>query len=146
RSAVNEQIMRIFEACSFQDITGQRISKVVETLTYIEDRASQIRSILGVTDDDTATASPMDPSDNDDSQLLSGPALDGEGIDQNAIDALLQDDAAPKPLKDTKAAAAPARTGRKAKPRPVKSTPEKDEADADPKGSNTQDEIDALFG
>ncbi|CAN0512551.1 unnamed protein product, partial [Phaeothamnion confervicola] len=32
---VGDAVMRIFEACSFQDITGQRISKVVETFTYI---------------------------------------------------------------------------------------------------------------
>ena len=31
--SINDACMRIFEACSFQDITGQRITKVVSTLT-----------------------------------------------------------------------------------------------------------------
>ena len=33
----------IFEACSFQDITGQRIAKVVETLQHIEDAGRALR-------------------------------------------------------------------------------------------------------
>ena len=33
--------MVVFEACSFQDITGQRIAKVVETLQHIEERVSR---------------------------------------------------------------------------------------------------------
>jgi len=43
QTAVNDACMRIFEACSFQDITGQRISKVVRTLTYIEDRLNKLQ-------------------------------------------------------------------------------------------------------
>ncbi len=35
-NVVNENVMAIFEACSFQDLTGQRISRVVETLEHIE--------------------------------------------------------------------------------------------------------------
>ena len=30
----------VFEACSFQDITGQRFSKVVKSVTYVEDRVN----------------------------------------------------------------------------------------------------------
>ncbi|MGI9378694.1 MAG: hypothetical protein ACR2OW_03505, partial [Methyloligellaceae bacterium] len=43
---INDNIMMIFEACSFQDITGQRISKVVETLTYIDKRVNQFADTL----------------------------------------------------------------------------------------------------
>src|SRR5690606_17059502 len=32
---VVDEVMKIFEACSFQDITGQRISKVVKALISI---------------------------------------------------------------------------------------------------------------
>ncbi len=42
QALVTDACMRIFEACSFQDITGQRISKVVGTLTYIEDRLNML--------------------------------------------------------------------------------------------------------
>src|ERR1051325_9420194 len=36
KALVDEKMLVIFEACSFQDITGQRIAKVVETLQTIE--------------------------------------------------------------------------------------------------------------
>ena len=47
KAMTTDACMRIFEACSFQDITGQRISKVVNTLTYIEDRLDMLQSAWG---------------------------------------------------------------------------------------------------
>ena len=38
---------RIYEACSFQDITGQRINKVVATLKTIEAKVAQILATFG---------------------------------------------------------------------------------------------------
>ncbi len=38
---INDSIMSIFEACSFQDSTSQKISKIVETLTCIDERVSK---------------------------------------------------------------------------------------------------------
>src|SRR5579859_2322799 len=38
---------RIYEACSFQDITGQRITKVVGTLKTIEAKVAQIVATFG---------------------------------------------------------------------------------------------------
>ena len=38
---------RIYEACSFQDITGQRITKVVATLKTIEAKVAQIVATFG---------------------------------------------------------------------------------------------------
>ena len=35
----------VFEACSFQDITGQRITKVVKSVTYVEDRVNALISV-----------------------------------------------------------------------------------------------------
>ena len=45
--SINDACMRIFEACSFQDITGQRITKVVSTLTYIEERLHGLQDAWG---------------------------------------------------------------------------------------------------
>lgn len=39
---VQGAVMEIFEACSFQDITGQRISKVVSTLVHIDLRSARL--------------------------------------------------------------------------------------------------------
>lgn len=95
-----DAVMRIFEACSFQDITGQRISKVVETLSHIETRVLELRDLLGVTDQDIEEAKEQAGPVTEDKALLSGPALEGEGIDQSEVDALMGGSAsaaAPKP-------------------------------------------------
>lgn len=121
QATVQDNIVKIFEACSFQDITGQRISKVVQTLTFIEERILQLKDLLGVTEADIATASDAQPPSDDDKALLRGPALQGEGIDQSEVDALL-------------GTAHP-----QAEPAPKASSQPK-------RGANKQDEIDALFG
>jgi chemotaxis protein CheZ len=38
---VDERMMKIVEACSFQDLTGQRIVKVIDTLKQIEARVAR---------------------------------------------------------------------------------------------------------
>jgi len=91
QATVNDAVMQIFEACSFQDITGQRISKVVRTLEHVEDRVDRLINILGVNVDDIEA--PEEEVDENQS-LLNGPALEGEGIDQSEIDALLGKDTA----------------------------------------------------
>jgi len=84
---VSARCMEIFEACSFQDITGQRISKVVDTLTYIEERVGRLKEALG---NGLADAPPHpDDARTGDSALLNGPSLDGEGIAQDEIDKLM---------------------------------------------------------
>tara|TARA_R110002096_G_scaffold266710_1_gene460326 strand:- start:118775 stop:119815 length:1041 start_codon:yes stop_codon:yes gene_type:complete len=93
---VNTEVMKIFEACSFQDITGQRISKVVRTLNHVEDRVGKLISILGISSNNETPkdAKPILDTDTDevsDEELLNGPALAGEGIDQGEIDSLLGD-------------------------------------------------------
>ena len=110
---VQDHILRIFEACSFQDITGQRISKVVETLSYVEDKVHELHSLMGVSDSDWSPA-PAAETSPDDSHLKRGPALAGEGIDQSLVDALIGGgfpdipaDAAPAPVADPSPAPAP---------------------------------------
>src|SRR5579872_306838 len=44
---LQDAITRIYEACSFQDITGQRITKVVATLKAIEIKVAQIVVAFG---------------------------------------------------------------------------------------------------
>jgi Chemotaxis phosphatase, CheZ. len=41
---MNEVIVRIYEACNFQDLTGQRITKVVRALAFIEERVDAMMS------------------------------------------------------------------------------------------------------
>ncbi len=82
---VSDKMMEIFEACTFQDITGQRIQKVVETLTHIEQRLERFASVMGVEDAELEeTLEDIRKREN----LLNGPALNGPEVAQDDIDAL----------------------------------------------------------
>lgn len=82
---------KIYEACGFQDITGQRIGKVIKALHSIEDRVDALLVAFGdeikaykETHPETKDAKPLTDED-----LLEGPQLEGEGNAQDDIDALL---------------------------------------------------------
>lgn len=95
---VNDACMEIFEACSFQDITGQRISKVVSTLEYIEDYMTKLTKAWGYESVSTPQSQPA-ISNDDEAGLLNGPALSGEGVDQDFVDQMFDE----KPETDTSA-------------------------------------------
>lgn len=80
-------VIEILEACNFQDITGQRITKVVNTLRYIEDRILAMISIWGVEAFSDLPVETDDDREGDDA-LMNGPAIANEGISQDDIDAL----------------------------------------------------------
>ncbi len=84
-------ITAIYEACGFQDITGQRITKVVKTLKNIESKVSEIVSAFGNVQD-AATggqSSAKEDKKKADGGLLNGPQLGGPASSQEEIDALL---------------------------------------------------------
>ena len=74
----------IYEACSFQDITGQRISKVVATLKAIEQKVTEILRVFG-------EAEMVQEEPNLVVSLTNGPQLPGRAMAQSDIDALLSD-------------------------------------------------------
>jgi len=77
----------IFEACSFQDITGQRVSKVMKSIIYVEQRVNALISVWGK--DELDKIEVMIGNDKtDDEKLLNGPQLEGKGISQSEIDSL----------------------------------------------------------
>jgi len=78
---------RIYEACSFQDITGQRITKVVTTLKAIEAKVAHIITTFGPEAIEAVTMSAPAQSPEDD--LLNGPQLPALAMDQSDIDKLL---------------------------------------------------------
>lgn len=93
QALVNDHVMKIFEACSFQDITGQRVAKVVETLQMIEARvgrfaeAVQAKDVQGFLDDREAAR-----AKRAEKLLLNGPQLAGKGVDQKKVDDMFSDD------------------------------------------------------
>lgn len=84
RVAVEEQCLRVLAACSFQDLAGQRINKVVEMLLKLEVKIAALDELFGEADEDVGA----DEAPEGDRILLNGPAAPGEGVDQSEIDAL----------------------------------------------------------
>jgi chemotaxis protein CheZ len=90
KALVDEKMMMMFEACSFQDISGQRIAKVVETLQHIEDRVARFANVMKAKDfDGFLTDNERERAERRERLLLHGPQLDGEGADQSTIDKLI---------------------------------------------------------
>lgn len=89
KAQVDDKMMGMIEACSFQDITGQRVSKVVTTLTHIEERVARFSNVMGVLDAEP----PESEKDTwEKENLLNGPQLNGPATGQGAIDALFDGD------------------------------------------------------
>jgi chemotaxis protein CheZ len=89
-SDIRDQVVRIFEACNFQDISGQRIAKVLATLTFVEDRVARMMEIWGGRDAlDGYAAATLTERDGE-SKLVSGPKLNGDSghVSQQDIDAM----------------------------------------------------------
>jgi chemotaxis regulatin CheY-phosphate phosphatase CheZ len=169
KAMVDDEVMKIFEACSFQDITGQRVSKVVGVLKQIEERVGRLASTLGVDDADPSEVSAEEKRRRD--LLLNGPAIGGPETKQDAIDAMFDEaPAMDSPVKPdalaNKAPEAPAAKFEAPKPAPqpeIKAAPQPEakpepqpapKAEAKPapapapaaeEAGNSQDDIDALF-
>ncbi|MEM6710769.1 MAG: protein phosphatase CheZ [Pseudomonadota bacterium] len=86
---VDTQMIDIFEACTFQDITGQRIGKVVETLQRLESRFDRLLATLPVDENSVVQSDEERVRDERAKDLiLNGPQIDGPQVNQNDIDAL----------------------------------------------------------
>lgn len=82
-------VTRIYEACSFQDITGQRISKVVAALKAIEARVeAAVANASGRAAPAPLAAQPA-PARTEGEELANGPQLPGGATSQAEIDRLL---------------------------------------------------------
>jgi chemotaxis protein CheZ len=91
-------VTNIYEACNFQDITGQRIGKVVRTLKQIETKVAGLVRAFGDEIGRVAPSAEVDvanvvsePVDSD-KALLNGPQLPGAANTQADIDALFGSD------------------------------------------------------
>ncbi len=89
---VEQNILEIFEACTFQDITGQRINRVVDTLEFVDYRIHKIASLLGLENEfgkrDFDEKTLEDKHKRKEDLMLHGPQDQQEAISQNAIDDL----------------------------------------------------------
>jgi chemotaxis protein CheZ len=76
----------VFEACSFQDITGQRVNKVVKSVTYVEERVTSLVELWGKEELDKIEVEIAEKTE--DEKLLAGPQMEGKGLSQAEVDAL----------------------------------------------------------
>ncbi len=87
-----ENTIAMFEACNFQDLCGQRTTKVVNSLKFIEDRVEKMLDIWGEENFDTVDQPDdvlaADAGRAPHGEELHGPAEHGGGISQADIDAL----------------------------------------------------------
>ncbi|MEH3146012.1 MAG: chemotaxis protein [Methylobacterium frigidaeris] len=89
--AILERTVTLYEACNFQDLTGQRISKIVSVLKFVEDHIDRMIEAWGGLDAFRDLIGDLAPSNPDDeSSLLNGPKLaeDSGHVDQSDIDSL----------------------------------------------------------
>ncbi|MBY0428356.1 MAG: protein phosphatase CheZ [Alphaproteobacteria bacterium] len=90
---LTEQVTKIYEACNFQDITGQRITKVVRTLKHID---GQVTLLLKALDDagfqieknSGLVGLNVSKSTDTEKHLLNGPQAADTAIKQDDIDKL----------------------------------------------------------
>jgi chemotaxis protein CheZ len=87
---IQERVVSIFEACNFQDLTGQRIKKVMTTMKFIESHITVMMEIWGGIDAIKSHAQPPTDIREGNDRLLNGPKLasDAGHASQDDIDAL----------------------------------------------------------
>ncbi len=91
-----DQVTHIFEACNFQDLAGQRITKVTATLKFIEEHILRLLEIWGGLEQ-LADAAPMAKAEvKKYPKLVNGPMLEGDHdcISQTDIDVMFEPKAA----------------------------------------------------
>lgn len=87
--AVIDQVTKIYEACSFQDITGQRITKVIRTLKEIEHKIDSLVNSIADKMPLSMQKSVIQEKTFEQS-LLNGPQLPEQAVTQADIDKLLE--------------------------------------------------------
>ena len=91
QSAVIDEIVdghnEIFEACAFQDLTGQRVTQLSKSVSYVEERVSALHELWGKDELDKIELEP-EKELTEDEKLLNGPQAKAEALNQADIDAM----------------------------------------------------------
>jgi chemotaxis protein CheZ len=93
KQIIDSHAAMIYNACSFQDITGQRINKVIKTLDYVEIKIAKLAKLFGSVDQNIHSLAAKNSDDvlhdtRPDAHLMEGPQLENKGVSQSDIDAL----------------------------------------------------------
>jgi len=84
-----DRVVTMYEACNFQDLTGQRISKIVGVMKFVEERLDRMIEVWGGLEALKELVD-KDLEDDEERSLLNGPKLETDigHVDQTDIDAL----------------------------------------------------------
>jgi chemotaxis protein CheZ len=87
--AIQDGVTRIFEACSFQDLTGQRVDRVLKTLAFVEEHVARLIAIWNVVEEFAPIVSENAEGDR---RFLNGPKLPGDAghATQDDIDGMFR--------------------------------------------------------
>ena len=80
-----EKATTAMEACTFQDITGQRVTKIIRSMQFVEARVVAMVELMGR---DSVEREPLPAPKKGKDPLLNGPQLPGNAISQDDIDKL----------------------------------------------------------
>lgn len=85
---IANESMRSMEACSFQDLTGQRVTRILNSLRFVEDRVNAMVELCGqeAIQRMSQELAEQDPEPED--VVMHGPQTPGASISQDEIDAL----------------------------------------------------------
>jgi chemotaxis protein CheZ len=70
---IRDRVVQIFEACNFQDLTGQRVAHVLEALRFVEEHVTRLLAIWNGIERFTPVV--FDAAADSDRRLLNGPKL-----------------------------------------------------------------------
>lgn len=85
---ISQRTMNAIEACTFQDITGQRVSRVIKSMKFVEERVDAMIDLWGRDDIEALGIELPSNKPTGDEALLNGPQIPGEEISQDEIDKL----------------------------------------------------------
>lgn len=83
--AIGDKTAAVFEACSFQDLTGQRVTKVVESMKFVEERVNALIRIWG-RDELSKVVVEINDAKDAERRMLHGPQRKGKGVSQDEVD------------------------------------------------------------
>lgn len=90
---INDNLMQIFEACAFQDITGQRAGKVADTIEATSFQISEVAAVLGRGHDETVgPAEETEEEAHRRENLLHGPQSGALAVTQDEVDEMINQD------------------------------------------------------
>jgi chemotaxis protein CheZ len=91
KAFVDDKMITLFEACSFQDITGQRVRKVVDTLQQIESRVTRFATAINAKDHE-GYIDEMERRRAERARdlMLHGPQEKSQATPQSSVDAMFE--------------------------------------------------------